>query len=164
MELPQAASEPGPQPDLSNVNNNDSAAEKITPFEKEQERAAYRYAKTIIDKQSAGVKGKADANADLKGKHRLPYPSIETFSPLSPPKPVDFALQGSDIVIMSFKETHPQLNLQFKCPNQCGGLLTHNGWSQNARCCHALDRAHYIVSRKYSCKRCGRKLFIFLLN
>jgi hypothetical protein len=160
MEPGQMASAAEPQPDRSNANNDNSAAEKPTPFEKEQAQVARTYVMDIINKQGGSTKGKANANADLRGKFCLPYPSIETFSQ---PRPVDFALQGSDIYLISFMETHPQLNLKLKCPN-CEGELATDGWSKDARCCHALDRTHYIVPRKYVCKSCQSESIIVIFE
>ena len=117
MEPAQPASDAVPQPDHPNANNEKVGPEDLNPFEKEQAQVAHKYAMDIINKQGA-TKGKADSLLDLRGKHRVPYPSIET---LPQPKPVDFALQGSDVYIISFMETHPQLKLELTCPNQdCG--------------------------------------------
>lgn len=131
MEAPQATSATWPRPDQSNVNNDNSAADILNDFEKDQAAAALSYAKSVINKNGGATKGKAGAIADLNGKQRLPYPSIET---LALPRPVDFALQGSDIYIISFTETHPTLNLTIRCPNaNCDSgkdtPLSLNGWS-----------------------------------
>lgn len=168
MEAPQAASTAWPRPDQSNFNNDNSAADILNDFEKEQAGAALVHAKRIINNNGGATKGKANALADLTGKHRVPYPSIET---LAQPRPVDFALQGSDIYIISFTETHPTLNLTITCPNSgCDNYssknpvpLSLNGWS-NARCCHGLDRTHYVVSRKYQCKSCQSEFFDIILD
>jgi len=154
MEPQQSA---GLDSDRSNVNNGGSAPEKLNDFEKEQAAVAHKFAQDIIAKQPSATKGKAGAIADLKGKHRVAYPSIET---IPQPRPVDFALQGSDIYILSFTETHPHLSLTLRCPN-CNKLLKSSGWAQKARCCHAFDRTNYIVSRKYVCKPCEGESLLF---
>jgi hypothetical protein len=159
MEPAQAAL---PRPDHPNANNEKPAAERLSDFEKQQAYKARQHANDIIRKHSVGAKGTSEAFVDLKGMQCVPYPSIES---INEPTPVDFALQGSDILFFSTRETHPSLNLQFTCPNkicgkECGNILSTDGWAPGARCCHSFDRTHYIVSRRYKCKKCEGKMQI----
>ena len=156
MELPQATLDALPRPDRSNANNGNAAEDKLNNFEKQQSDRAVKHIKGIIEKRSAGSKGKKDAIIDLKGMHCVPYPSFET---ISDPDPVDFALQGSCIYIVSPRDTHPSFNLKFPCPNGCGDNLAHSGWAQQVRCCHGLDRTHYIMSRQYKCSKCEGEFY-----
>jgi len=113
MELPQATLDALPRPDRSNANNGNAAEDKLNNFEKQQSDRAFKHIKGIIEKRSAGSKGEKDAIIDLKGMHCVPYPSFET---ISDPDPVDFALQGSCIYIVSPRDTLSLLQFEIPMP------------------------------------------------